>query len=262
MQRDSVYCRKNFLKTAKGISTKAWSDSVPSLPCNQCNMNSKTSTKLLEGFDSLSAAIMLVVNQRKEGTPVESRQERRDSIESHQALTVAQEDRIKKQEALTVNLQAQVALLSTQVSGLTLQMESHICINNISVVPAIAASTPIKPKQAKDLRYIPPIEDYPENLSTQNVFYSDVHTVKQTLPKIPSSIIPPEAMQEASKKMEENWLTNKPKREKKMERAGLITLAQKKLKAQELLKSMALTMSFAVPSGTLDHQVGIWKKEC
>ena len=109
MPKETVPCRNYFLKTKDGISTKAWSDKVPSLPCNKRRMNSnKTNTKLLEGFDSLSKAIMLVVNQRKEETPAESRQERRDSVESHQVLTVAQEDRIKKQEELTASLEVQV----------------------------------------------------------------------------------------------------------------------------------------------------------
>ena len=81
------------------------------------------------------------------------------------------------------------------------------------------------------------------------------------LPKVPSTVIPPEAMQEASTKMEENWQIHKPKRDKKVERVGIITLAQKKLRAQDLLKTMALTMSFAVRTGTLNFQAAIWLKE-
>ena len=167
MPKETTPCRNFFLKTPEGISAKAWSDRTPGLPCNDRKMSSiKTNTKLLEGFDTLSKAIMLVIS-RKEETPVESQQVRRDSIESHQALTIAQEDRIKNQEALTLNLQAQVASLSAQVSGLMVKINSHVCINNVSVIPEGATSTPIKPKAIKDSRVIPATEGFPVNLSTQ-----------------------------------------------------------------------------------------------
>ena len=149
MPKETTPCRNFFLKTPEGISAKAWSDRTPGLPCNDRKMSSiKTNTKLLEGFDTLSKAIMLVIS-RKEETPVESQQVRRYSIESHQVLTIAQEDRIKKQEELTSTLVAKVESLTAAVSELEVRLESHICVNNISVIPEAPISSTPKQKPVK-----------------------------------------------------------------------------------------------------------------
>ena len=111
-------------------------------------------------------------------------------------LTIAQEDRIKKQEELSSALEARVDSLTALVSELGARLESHVCDNNISGIPVRSASTPKPKSKVKESTVIS--ADFPEcklNSSLEAVTYAQVAIGPK--PQIPSPVISKEDTQEA-----------------------------------------------------------------